>query len=140
MDVILEAFALRQGRSARGDADHRRLRQRGSRGSRRLALGGASAFVGRGRAGGDAARCCDDADIFLNASVVDNQPVSILEAFAAGLPVVSTPTGDIAAMVRHGETGLLVPPLDPTRWPRPCWRCCAIPDAARDGAARAAKR
>ena len=54
-----------------------------------------------------------DADIFVNASVVDNQPVSILEAFAAGLPVVSTPTGDIAAMVRHGETGLIVPPRDP---------------------------
>ena len=54
----------------------------------------------------------DEADIFVNASVVDNQPVSVLEAFAAGLPVVSTPTGDIAAMVRHEETGLLVEPLD----------------------------
>jgi glycosyltransferase involved in cell wall biosynthesis len=53
------------------------------------------------------------ADVFVNASVVDNQPVSILEAFASGLPVVSTPTGDIAAMVRHEETGLIVPPLDP---------------------------
>jgi glycosyltransferase involved in cell wall biosynthesis len=52
------------------------------------------------------------ADIFVNASVVDNQPVSILEAFAAGLPVVTTPTGDIAAMVRHDETGVIVPPLD----------------------------
>jgi phenylacetate-CoA ligase len=40
---------------------------------------------------------------------VDNQPVSILEAFAAGLPVVSTPTGDIRAMVRHTHTGLIVP-------------------------------
>jgi glycosyltransferase involved in cell wall biosynthesis len=47
----------------------------------------------------------DQADIFVNASVVDNQPVSLLEAFASGLPVVSTPTGDIAAMVRHEETG-----------------------------------
>jgi glycosyltransferase involved in cell wall biosynthesis len=54
----------------------------------------------------------ESADIFVNASVVDNQPVSILEAFAAGLPVVSTPTGDIAAMVRHEETGLVVPPHD----------------------------
>jgi glycosyltransferase involved in cell wall biosynthesis len=53
-----------------------------------------------------------EADVFVNASVVDNQPVSLLEAFAAGLPVVSTPTGDIAAMVRHEETGLLVAPLD----------------------------
>jgi L-malate glycosyltransferase len=54
----------------------------------------------------------DEADIFVNASVVDNQPVSILEAFASGLPVVSTPTGGIAAMVRHEETGLIVPPVD----------------------------
>lgn len=55
----------------------------------------------------------DGADIFVNSSVVDNQPVSVLEAFAAGVAVVSTPTGDIAAMVRDGETGLLVPPDDP---------------------------
>lgn len=56
----------------------------------------------------------DDADIFLNSSVVDNQPVSILEAFAAGLPVVSTPTGDIAAMLCGGKAGLLVAPEDPS--------------------------
>lgn len=55
----------------------------------------------------------ESADIFLNSSVVDNQPVSVLEAFAAGLPVVSTGTGDIATMVRDGETGLIVPPGDP---------------------------
>jgi glycosyltransferase involved in cell wall biosynthesis len=57
-------------------------------------------------------RLYDDCDIFLNASVVDNQPVSILEAFASGLPVISTPTGDITALVKHGQTGLIVPPLD----------------------------
>jgi len=50
----------------------------------------------------------DQADIFLNSSTVDNQPVSILEAFAAGLAVVSTPTGDIPAMVRDKATGLIV--------------------------------
>jgi len=58
-------------------------------------------------------RLLESADVFLNASVVDNQPVSILEAFAAGLPVVSTPTGDISALVRHGQTGLLVPENEP---------------------------
>ena len=52
-------------------------------------------------------------DIFVNSSIVDNQPVSILEAFAAGLPVVSTATGDIAAMVRTGQSGRLVPVDDP---------------------------
>lgn len=53
------------------------------------------------------------ADIFLNAAVIDNQPVSVLEAFASGLPVVSTGTGDIAAMLCHGEAGVLVAPQDP---------------------------
>jgi phenylacetate-CoA ligase len=52
-------------------------------------------------------------DVFVNTSVVDNQPVSILEAFAAGLPVVSTPTGDIRALVRDGSTGLVVPHNNP---------------------------
>jgi glycosyltransferase involved in cell wall biosynthesis len=55
----------------------------------------------------------DEADVFLNSSVVDNQPLSLLEAFAAGLPVVSTPTGDIVNMVHDEETGRLVPPSDP---------------------------
>jgi glycosyltransferase involved in cell wall biosynthesis len=55
----------------------------------------------------------DRGDIFVNSSVVDNQPVSILEAFAAGLPVVSTTVGGIGALVRDGETGLAVPTGDP---------------------------
>lgn len=45
--------------------------------------------------------------IYLNSSQVDNQPVSILEAFACGLPVVSTAVGGIPYMVTHGEDGLL---------------------------------
>jgi len=55
----------------------------------------------------------DAADIFVNSSVIDNQPVSILEAFAAGLPVVSTPVGDIPAMMRNQRNGTLVPRDDP---------------------------
>ncbi len=61
----------------------------------------------------DIAALYDKAEIFINSSIVDNQPVSILEAFAAGLPVVSTPTGDIEFMIRDKETGLLVPPDQP---------------------------
>lgn len=53
------------------------------------------------------------ADVFLNASIVDNQPLSILEAFASGLPVVSTPVGGIPEMVRDGQTGILVRVGDP---------------------------
>ena len=55
----------------------------------------------------------DGSDIFVNSSVIDNQPLSILEAFASGLPVVSTGTGDIRAMVRDGAIGRLVPADEP---------------------------
>lgn len=58
-------------------------------------------------------RLYDDADIFVNASVVDNQPLSILEAFAAGCAVVTTAPGDIPNMVEDGRTGLIVPLRDP---------------------------
>jgi glycosyltransferase involved in cell wall biosynthesis len=49
----------------------------------------------------------DRADIFINASCLDNMPVSILEAFACGTPVVSTATESIPYLVEHGRTGLL---------------------------------
>ncbi|MGH8274200.1 MAG: glycosyltransferase family 4 protein [Gammaproteobacteria bacterium] len=60
-----------------------------------------------------APRLYANADIFVNASVIDNQPVSVLEAFASGLPIVSTATGDIGAMLEGGRLGIIVPPDDP---------------------------
>jgi glycosyltransferase involved in cell wall biosynthesis len=54
-----------------------------------------------------------EADIFLNPSTVDNTPNSILEAFASGLPVVTTDVGGVGHLVRHEQNGLLVPPKDP---------------------------
>ena len=56
--------------------------------------------------------CYDEADVFLNASEVDNMPVSVLEAFAAGTPVVTTAAGGIPYIVEHERTGLLSPPGD----------------------------
>ena len=54
----------------------------------------------------------DQADIYLNSSRVDNQPVSILEAFACGLAVVSTAVGGIPYMVTHNVDALLAPDDD----------------------------
>ena len=54
----------------------------------------------------------DRSDIYLNGSEIDNMPTSLLEAFAAGLPVVSTGAGGIPFIVRHGETGSLALPGD----------------------------
>jgi glycosyltransferase involved in cell wall biosynthesis len=47
-------------------------------------------------------------DVFLNTNRVDNAPVSVLEAAAFGLPVVSTDVGGIPHLLRHGEEALLV--------------------------------
>lgn len=49
------------------------------------------------------------ADLFLNTSTVDNAPVTLIEAMACGLPVVSTRVGGIPHMVRADEEALLVP-------------------------------
>lgn len=54
----------------------------------------------------------DHADVFVNASDVDNQPLSIIEAFASGLPVVTTDAGGIPFMVTDGETGFMVSRCD----------------------------
>ena len=51
----------------------------------------------------------DAADVYLNAPDIDNMPGSLLEAFASGLPVVTTDAGGIPYIVRHGATGLIVP-------------------------------
>lgn len=55
-------------------------------------------------------RFYDAADVFVNASWLDNMPVSILEAFACGLPVVTTGPPGIRYFVEHGRTGLLSEP------------------------------
>lgn len=54
----------------------------------------------------------EQASLFLNTSNVDNMPGSILEAYACGLPVVSTDAGGIPYLVEHGATGLLAPVND----------------------------
>jgi glycosyltransferase involved in cell wall biosynthesis len=43
----------------------------------------------------------DQADILLNPSLVDNMPISLLEGFASGLPVVSTRAGGIPDLVKN---------------------------------------
>jgi glycosyltransferase involved in cell wall biosynthesis len=49
----------------------------------------------------------DQADIFINASWLDNMPLSIIEAFASGTPVVTTAPECMPYLVEHERTGLL---------------------------------
>jgi glycosyltransferase involved in cell wall biosynthesis len=48
-------------------------------------------------------------DIYVQSPNIDNMPTSILEAYASGLPVVSTEAGGVPAILTHGEHGLLAP-------------------------------
>jgi glycosyltransferase involved in cell wall biosynthesis len=54
-------------------------------------------------------KCYDRADIFINASWLDNMPLSVIEAFASGTPVVSTSPECMPYLVEHERTGLLSP-------------------------------
>src|ERR1043166_1119126 len=114
--LTLAAFArvLREHRGARlrmiGDGplleDCRRL-------SESLAIGHAVTFLGR-RSHQSVAEEMRRARLFVQHSIeassgaVEGTPVSILEAGASGLPVVSTRQGGIPDVVLDGETGLLV--------------------------------
>ncbi len=53
-------------------------------------------------------------DIWVMSSVREGLPVALLEAMAAGRPIVATQVGGIPDAVRDGREGLLVPPADPS--------------------------
>lgn len=51
-------------------------------------------------------------DIFVLPSLVEGMPLSLLEAMASGMPVVTTKTGGMLDMIADGVDGLLVAPAD----------------------------
>ena len=58
------------------------------------------------------ARHYADADIYVQMPSIDNMPLSVLEAFASGLPVVSTSVGGVPSILTDGVHGLLAPDND----------------------------
>ncbi|WP_203568223.1 glycosyltransferase [Aestuariimicrobium ganziense] len=77
---------------------------------RQLGLAESFRFLGFRR---DVAELMAAADVFVLGSAHEGLPVAIMEAFAAGLPVVATRVGGVPQQVRHEREGLLVPAGDP---------------------------
>ena len=48
------------------------------------------------------------ADIYLNPTTADNMPISLFEAFACGIPVISTNVGGIPNFISNNKSGLLI--------------------------------
>ena len=59
-------------------------------------------------------RVLPQCDIFVQSSLWEAMSIVVLEAMASGKPMVVTQVGDNSRVVLDGETGLLVPPADPT--------------------------
>jgi glycosyltransferase involved in cell wall biosynthesis len=76
----------------------------------RLGLGERFRFLGYRD---DPVRVLVAADVFCLSSRFEGLPIALLEAMAAGLPVVATRVGGVPAVVTDGREGRLVPPGDP---------------------------
>ncbi len=61
----------------------------------------------------DAFECLKAFDLFVLPSVKEGQPWTILEAMAAGVPIVATNIAGIPEMIENEKSGLLVEPTDP---------------------------
>jgi glycosyltransferase involved in cell wall biosynthesis len=75
------------------------------------------------------------ADVFALPSYAEGLPNAMVEAMAAGLPVVVTPVGSIPDVVEDGAQGLLVPPRDPAALEAALRRTCDADERERMGRA-----
>ena len=71
------------------------------------------------------------ADGYVMSSAWEGMPIVLLEAAAAGLPIVATRVGGNPEVVRENESGFLVPPRDSEALAAAMMRLIALPDAER---------
>jgi len=80
------------------------------------------------------------ADISVLPSLEEATSIAGLESMASGLPLVGTEVGGIPHLVRHRETGLLVPPADPRALGRALAELVAAPEKRQVLGAAARRR
>jgi glycosyltransferase involved in cell wall biosynthesis len=102
-----------------------------------LALSGRVNFLGFRE---DMPRLFASADVVVLPSLAEGLPLSLLEAMAAGTPVVATAIGGTDEAVEDGITGLLVPPSDAPALAAAVERVLADPEEARRRAEAGAAR
>jgi glycosyltransferase involved in cell wall biosynthesis len=76
----------------------------------------------------DVSRILKELNVFVLASTSEGMPLAILEAMAAGTPVISTSCGGIPEVIDHERTGLLVPPSDHSALSKAISRLLADPE------------
>jgi glycosyltransferase involved in cell wall biosynthesis len=76
-------------------------------------------------------RFLDQIDLAVVPSRSDALPMLLLQAMAAGVPVIGTLVGGIPEAVRDGVDGILVPPDDPVLLSLALWSAAESPDLAR---------
>lgn len=79
-------------------------------------------------------------DIFINTTNIDNTPVSVIEAMACGLCIVSTNVGGIPYLLEHEVDALLVPPEDEVEMAAAIQRILIEPELATRLSANARKK
>lgn len=93
-----------------------------------LGLGNGVEFLGLRR---DVGGLLQNVDGFVLSSKQEGLPNVIMEAFAAGKPVVSTAVGGAPELVQEGQSGFLVPPGKPTALADAMLRLMDLPDEVR---------
>lgn len=103
-----------------------------------LGIGGQVDFPG-GIAKAEVPHFLQKGDIFLNTTNADNTPVSVMEAMACGLPVVTTDVGGLRYLLENDIDARLVPPDDPEAMADAVARLLSHPEEA-EALALAARR
>jgi glycosyltransferase involved in cell wall biosynthesis len=96
--------------------------------ARSLGLGDRVRFLGMRR---DVPELMSAADGYVLSSAREGMPVVLLEAGAAGMPIVATAVGGNREVVLDGKTGFVVPPRDPNALAEAMLKLAALPIAER---------